>query len=55
MIEDKLSTEQRIRLEALAQATASSMGVPTTPEKILSKAEKFEIYIRTGRTVSENG
>lgn len=49
MIEDKLLRDERIRLECLAQAVGSSIGVPSPPERIIEKAEKFEEYIRNGK------
>ena len=47
MIEDKLSQEQRIRLEAVAQANAGHFG--TTTSEMLKKADLIEKYIRYGK------
>lgn len=44
MIEDKLTQEQRIRLECLAQANATSLG--ETAEEVLAKAAKFAEYVK---------
>lgn len=46
MIEDKLSKDQRIRLECLAQAVASSaiIGQANT-ETLIIKAARFEKFI----------
>lgn len=44
MIEDKLSREERIRLEALNQAV--NVGRLNSDEQIVERAERFERYIR---------
>lgn len=49
MIEDQLNKEQRIRLEALAQSVASTVGMPIAAHIIIERAKSFESYIRTGR------
>jgi hypothetical protein len=46
MIEDKLTREERIRLECLALANTDPRLVPI--EQILATAAKFEIYIING-------
>lgn len=43
---DSLSYDERIRLEALAQAVANSTTFNTDPESIIADAEEFEDYIR---------
>ena len=43
MIEDKLTPEQRLRLECLVQANINSHGM--TPEEIVKKATRFEHYV----------
>jgi len=48
MIEDKLDTDQRIRLESLNQANQSLVGSGAGESFILMRAEKFEKYIREG-------
>lgn len=49
MIEDKLSTDQRIRLEALAQANNSLAGtLSRSPTLVVERAKAFENYIRHG-------
>jgi len=47
MIEDKLSKEERIRLEALNQAVHATPGVHRG-ESIVDRAVFFEKYIREG-------
>ncbi len=44
MVEDKLSREERIRLECLALAHTDPRLVPT--EQIIETAVKFENYIK---------
>ncbi len=48
MIEDKLTREERIRLECLAQAVSSAIGKLETEDVILRKAKRFETYIKDG-------
>ncbi len=48
MQEDKLETEQRIRLEALNQAVHLNMGVAISDEQIVEIAKVFERYILKG-------
>lgn len=46
MTEDKLTHDERLRLESLAQATALHAMKPTpSPEKIVSDARVFEQYV----------
>lgn len=47
-VEDKLDTEQRIRLEALNQAVHLNMGVAISDEQIIMIARRFEHWIREG-------
>lgn len=53
MTEDRLNHDERLRLEALAQAVAFSASHPTrdptTPEKVVETARVFETMIRTNR------
>lgn len=54
MIEDQLDKDQRIRLEALAQATSSlTMHPNSSVFLIISRANNFERYIREGGGVDE--
>ncbi len=46
MIEDKLTRDERIRLECLAQANMMNLHDPV--KEIIEKAKDFENYIRTG-------
>lgn len=52
MIEDRLTRDERIRLEALNQAVARRMGIGgfardgETPETVIAEAREFEAYIR---------
>ena len=50
MIEDKLTRDERIRLEALAQGIASQGMQSLQPEALLVRAKKFEAWIRDGVT-----
>jgi hypothetical protein len=51
MVEDKLSRDERIRLEFMNQAVSISMGTPNkTVDKIITDAKKFEAYIKNGST-----
>jgi hypothetical protein len=59
MIEDKLNTAERIRLEALSQANQTLLNASgfgrTTPElnlsdKVLTTAERYVTFITTGKT-----
>ena len=51
-VEDRLSTDERIRLEALNQAVHLNMGVAISDEQIISIARRFEHYIKHG---NDNG
>lgn len=47
MIEDKLTVNERIRLEALAQANNSLAGsLARSPVTVIDRAKQFEKYIR---------
>lgn len=48
MIEDKLNTSQRIRLEALNQANSYCSMRPIDKDTFYRIVEDFEVYIRTG-------
>lgn len=48
MIEDKLTHDERLRLECVSQATPT-MGPPQSAEQIIEKASRLEEYIRNGR------
>lgn len=48
MIEDKLTKDERIRLEALNQANTSLMGRAPSETILLMRAQKLESYIREG-------
>lgn len=45
---DQLQRDERIRLEALAQAVAQSMGRSLSAESIIHVAQQFELWIRNG-------
>lgn len=47
-VQDQLSRDERIRLEALAQAVAMNMGVAVSDEQIISNAKAFERWILKG-------
>ncbi len=51
MTEDKLTHDERIRLESLAIAHTDPRLVPT--EQIIKTAAQFEVYIKNGET--DNG
>ena len=55
MPEDKLTNQERRRLEALAQAIAYCSGYPQkkTPEEVIEVADRFENYIYDG-TIPED-
>jgi hypothetical protein len=58
MQEDKLHAAERIRLEALAQAVASSgamAGRVQTASDILKRAAAYENYIITGKLPRQPG
>lgn len=46
MMEDHLTRDERIRLEALNQANITVMNQP--PEVVIKRAAAFEDYIRNG-------
>lgn len=48
MTEDKLTHDERLRLECLAQATAlfTMSGNKPSPEILTKTAEAFEVYVR---------
>lgn len=46
MIEDKLTRDERIRLEALAQSIHYAMGRPKTSAEVMNNALLFELYVR---------
>lgn len=45
---DELSKDERIRLEALAQAVAQIVGISTSAETTITVAKRFERYIKEG-------
>lgn len=49
MMEDKLTQNQRIRLEALAQ-TVASRTTTSVPSQVIETASKFEDYIIHGKS-----
>lgn len=49
IIQDNLSREQRIRLEALTQACASLVGTLSVTETIINRARIFHKYIQEGK------
>lgn len=53
MIEDKLSQDQRIRLEALAQTIAYQGMRQASPEVTTKTAATFEKYIRGEATSTQ--
>lgn len=53
MIEDKLTTAQRIRLECIAQANlalGTTAGRAASPERVIDVATRFEEFINGGGT-----
>lgn len=48
MIEDQLTRDERIRLEALNQANARYTMKPASNDEVLATAAKFEEFIRDG-------
>lgn len=48
MLEDKLTPEQRVRLESLAQSIALNAHRGPSSEKIISDAIRFEKYVVEG-------
>lgn len=48
MDNDQLTREERIRLEALAQAVSLNIGCAVSDEQVLSIAKHFELWIRNG-------
>lgn len=55
MVEDRLNTTQRIRLEALSQAIMASMHSTGTSDnvKVLAKAREYERWIAKGKLPGE--
>ncbi len=47
MIEDKLTHDERLRLECIAQANPQ-MGPPQSAEQIIEKAKRLEQYVKVG-------
>jgi hypothetical protein len=47
-VADQLTKDERIRLEALAQAVSQNMGLSVSAENTLDVARRFERYIREG-------
>lgn len=45
MIEDKLTHNERLRLECIAQAVASHIGQAPTTEQLIKRAERIEQYV----------
>lgn len=43
---DKLTRDERIRLEALAQSVANRHAVRAGPAQVIEEAQEFERYIR---------
>lgn len=55
MIEDKLTRDERLRLECLSQAIQSMRPTPLNENQLIDRADKFERYLRNGkRTRVEN-
>lgn len=46
MIEDKLTREERIRLECLAQANQMASGFHKTSGDVIKNARAFEEFVR---------
>lgn len=49
MIEDKLSKDERVRLEALAQANMTYQMKSPSADVVLDTAERYREYIENGR------
>jgi hypothetical protein len=54
MIEDKLTKEERLRLECLNQAVQRNVMKPASNDEILETAKEFEKYIRGPAFTTEN-
>lgn len=48
MIEDKLTHEERLRVECVAQAINHAAGRPADMKHTLDKARQIENYVKTG-------
>ena len=48
MIEDKLTHDERLRLECVAQAINHSAGRPADIKHTLTKAGEIEAFVKTG-------
>ena len=46
MIEDKLTREERIRLECVAQANQMASGFHKTAQRVINDAKAFENYVK---------
>lgn len=46
MLEDKLTHDERLRLECIAQANMAAAGRPTSAEVLIAKAKEFEEYVK---------
>lgn len=55
MLEDRLNTTQRIRLEALSQAIVSSLHATGTADNnaVLTRAREYERWIAKGKLPDE--
>lgn len=49
MFEDKLTLEQRLRLEALNQAVMSNMHMHSTDAEIVATAQRFLVWLEDGK------
>lgn len=46
MIEDKLSHDERLRLECIAQANVLAHGKSVSAEQVVDTAARFERYVK---------
>lgn len=48
MIEDKLTHDERRRLECLAQSVILMAALRPSPEQLIEIATRFDLYVETG-------
>lgn len=53
MIEDKLTHDERLRLECLNQSIQRGSRMTTSPELIIQEAKEFEKYVLGEQNVKE--
>jgi hypothetical protein len=56
MMEDKLTHDERLRLEALRQAVQLANTRTTAAlQEVLRNASRFELFIKEGQVIGPNG